>query len=399
MRGENAVGVRRPSLDRAPVWLVAGGALVLSTMAVMLLATVGLRLLPSRDVPQVEVLAVEQVTLRPGEISLDVRNAGSETVHVAQIFVNDAYVDFEGGQSIPRLRADTVSFSHAWQTGQPYKVSMMTSTGAVIEHQIESAIETPTADATFLGRMAALGLSVGVVPVLLGMSLLPVLRRSGQRTIRAIIAFTIGVLTLLVVDASLEAIDLSARSSGAFGGAKIFVLSAGLSFLVLYAVDGWINHRSATRSDGRPPSQFSFLIALGIGLHNLGEGLVIGAAYAVGEFALGSLLVVGFALHNITEGVAIVSPMTDRRQSLQHLVGLGLLAGLPVMPGAVVGALVSNSELLLLCFGAGAGAILQVAVKLGPFARGEDGRLEASSALALAAGAAVVYLTGLLNVT
>ena len=71
------------------------------------------------------------------------------------------------------------------------------------------------------------------------------------------------------------------------------------------------------------------LIALGIGLHDLGEGLAVGAAYAVGEVALGTSLVFGFLLHNTTEGLGILAPLAHSRPTVQTLAGLGLTAGLP----------------------------------------------------------------------
>ncbi|WP_051084857.1 hypothetical protein [Kribbella catacumbae] len=65
------------------------------------------------------------------------------------------------------------------------------------------------------------------------------------------------------------------------------------------------------------------MIAIGIGLHNLGEGPAVGSAYAVGELPLGAALVVGFALHNTTEGLAIVAALAHRRPSLIRLLGPG----------------------------------------------------------------------------
>ena len=70
------------------------------------------------------------------------------------------------------------------------------------------------------------------------------------------------------------------------------------------------------RAPGRPGSPglvLALLVAVGIGLHNFGEGLAIGAAFALGEAALGTLLVIGFTLHNTTEGLAIVAPMAKER--------------------------------------------------------------------------------------
>ncbi len=107
--------------------------------------------------------------------------------------------------------------------------------------------------------------------------------------------------------------------------------------------------------------RMAWLVALGIGIHNLGEGLAIGSAYVLGELTLGALLVVGFTLHNATEGIAIVSPIL--RQSgpqLSRLVGLGALAGAPTILGCWIGAFTYSQFWALLFLGIGSGAIVQV---------------------------------------
>ena len=89
------------------------------------------------------------------------------------------------------------------------------------------------------------------------------------------------------------------------------------------------------------------MIAIGIGLHNLGEGLAIGSAYSVGALALGAFLVVGFAIHNTTEGLAIVAPLARRAAVARGgCSALGLIAGAPAILGALIGASVDNAELV-----------------------------------------------------
>ncbi len=142
----------------------------------------------------------------------------------------------------------------------------------------------------------------------------------------------------------------------------------------------------------------AFLVALGIGLHNLGEGLAIGSAYAIGSLALGATLVVGFALHNTTEGLAIVAPVArEGRARVQRLLLLGLLAGAPAVLGAWVGASAFHPSVAALMFGIGAGAIAQVVVQIAPQVRDESGRfLHPLATAGLLAGLLVMYLTGLL---
>jgi zinc transporter ZupT len=139
-------------------------------------------------------------------------------------------------------------------------------------------------------------------------------------------------------------------------------------------------------------------VAIGIGLHNLGEGLAIGSAYAVGSLALGAALVVGFALHNTTEGLAIVAPVARERGALLgRLALLGLIAGAPAVLGAWIGASAYQPGLAALMFGVGAGAIAQVVVQIAPQVRDAAGRfLHPLAVGGLLTGLAVMYATGLL---
>jgi zinc transporter ZupT len=142
----------------------------------------------------------------------------------------------------------------------------------------------------------------------------------------------------------------------------------------------------------------ALLIAIGIGLHNFGEGLAIGAAFALGEAALGTLLIVGFTLHNTTEGLAILSPIARERPSLALLARLGIIGGAPTIAGAWLGGFVYSPVAAVLCLGLGAGAIAQVVHQLSRQLSGGTSTAFASPriALGLLAGFAVMYGTGML---
>jgi len=107
------------------------------------------------------------------------------------------------------------------------------------------------------------------------------------------------------------------------------------------------------------------MIAVGIGLHNLGEGLAIGAAYAVGAAALGTFLVVGFILQNITEGLGIIVPILRDSPKIRSLALLGLIGGAPAIAGTWIGGLVYSQPLSVLFLAIGAGAVFQVAYEIG----------------------------------
>ena len=382
-----------------PIWLLGLAAVLFLGGALSGLALLAGPSLPDRNGPPVEQLAVERTELLPGTISLTVRNTGPDPVQVAQVFVNDAYVDVTGGvEPISRLATDTLRLDYPWQDGQPYVVSLVTSSGAVIEYDIDAAVATPRAGPGFFALMALLGTYVGILPVLLGMLLLPVLRRAGSLVVRVLLAVTVGLLAFLAVDGTAEGFELAAGAGGPFGGASLVVLGAALAFLLLGAVDRWLRtRRQAVRGAGAGRAWLAGTLALGIGLHNLGEGLAIGSAYAVGELALGAALVVGFALHNTTEGIAVVTPLADERPRLLHLLALGLLAGAPAILGAVLGATVNNAELSGFLLGIGVGAILQVIVQVLPALQGRNGpALDGLALGGVAAGMLIMFGTGLL---
>ncbi|WP_054814003.1 ZIP family metal transporter [Nocardia arizonensis] len=382
-----------------PAWVRLTGVALVIAAALSALFVFGARSLPQRQGPPIEEVAVEHTVLTPGEIELKVRNTGPDPVTVAQVFVNDVYVDVRGGaEPIGRKDSTTLELTYPWVEGQPYKVSMLTSTGVVIEHDIAAAVATPRPGAGFFGLMALLGTYVGVIPVLLGMLLLPVIRRSGAQSVRVLLALTVGMLVFLVVDGSVEGLELADASAGAFGGVELVVLGAAAAFLTLTAVDRYLSARRARAAGSAQTGlRLSGMVAAGIGLHNLGEGLAIGSAYAVGELALGAFLVLGFALHNTTEGFAIVAPLVRARTSVSMLAALGLLAGAPAILGAVIGASVNNAELSAMLLGVGVGAIAQVLTQIVPSLRApESGRFDVSALTGVIAGLAVMYVTGLL---
>jgi zinc transporter ZupT len=142
----------------------------------------------------------------------------------------------------------------------------------------------------------------------------------------------------------------------------------------------------------------AWLIALGIGLHNLGEGLAIGAAYSLGEASLGAFLVIGFMLHNSTEGLGIVAPIAQDRPSVKTLAALGLLAGGPTILGAWIGGMAYSPLWATLFLAIGAGAIAQVVIALyRVVARESEGLVWTPlTAGGMLAGMLVMYATGLL---
>jgi len=386
----------------APAWVLGAVPLAVIASVIGLFALLGGPGLGERTGPPVEELAVERTVLRPGEIELTVRNDGPDAVEIAQVTVNEAFVPFEAeAAEVGRLATTTLTIPYPWIDGEAYGVGIFTSTGGTAEHEIPVAVATPSADLDFYGLMALLGIYVGVIPVSLGMLWLPFVRRIGAEWLQALIAFTVGLLAFLAVDAGLEGLEIAEAGPGAFGGTALVYLGALVAYLALAGVDAGLSRRreraSGASGVGAAGPYLALLVAIGIGLHNFGEGVAIGSAYAVGALALGTFLVVGFAIHNTTEGLAIVAPLASSRPALRRLVGLGLIAGAPVILGAWIGAAAFNPSAAAFLFGIGVGAIAQVIVQLAPAMRDAGGRLLHPKAVGgLLAGIAVIYLTGLL---
>ncbi len=385
--------------SRVPAWVLGLIPLVLIVVALGALLTVGGNTLGERLGPPAEEIAVERTVLRPGEIELTVRNTGPDPVNVAQMFVNDAYVDYEASDNLIDSRGtQTFTLDYPWQQDSPYLITLVSETGATTEHEIPLAVATPSASGGFYGLMALLGFYVGVVPVALGMLFLPFLRQVREHWIRFFMAVTIGLLGFLAVDAYLEGSEIAESSTGAFGGVALLFIGAGAAYLGLVALDRFLTgRRQNAKQAGAGGYQLALLIAIGIGLHNFGEGLAIGSAYAIGELALGAFLVFGFALHNTSEGLAIVAPLSaQKRPSFWRLATLGLIAGAPAILGAFVGASIYNPELAALLIGVGIGAIVQVIVQITPAIRNHAGRaLYPTSVAGILTGVAVLYVTGL----
>ena len=244
-------------------------------------------------------------------------------------------------------------------------------------------------------RFGLVGIYVGIVPIALGMLWYPFLRRLGRVAMNFILCLTIGLLFYLAIGTWLDALEFAAELPVFWQGVPLVILIALLTLGVLVA----IGHRK--RSAERTPLQVAYLIAFGIGLHNLGEGLAIGAAFSMGEAALGSFLVLGFTLHNITEGVGIVAPIMRRQPRLIHFAALALLAGAPATVGTWIGGFIFNPVAAVVFLAIGIGAIIQVIWEVGKMVRRDAAShqepvLSWPNLAGMMAGVAIMYFTAFL---
>ena len=345
------------------------------------------------DMPPVEELHVMRHTLAPDTIHLDVINSGPDPTSIAQVMVRGAfwYHDVSPSRELEPLDTVRVTIPFPWNDGEPIEVVLLTGSGLTFDYEIEVASVTPTPDLATFGRFALIGVFVGVIPVGLGLTWFPFLRRLGRRGLGFLLYLTAGLLAFLVIDATDEGLEIARDLPGVFHGTALLVLGIVGSFLILVGVQV----RSRQRSGVASGALLAWLVALGIGLHNLGEGLAIGSAYVLGELTLGALLIVGFTLHNATEGIAIVAPIVDDGATIRRLLGLGALAGGPTILGCWIGAFSYSRVWALLFLGVGAGAIIQVIYAI----VGRRPLAESLSPLnlgGLAAGYMLMYVTGLL---
>jgi zinc transporter, ZIP family len=352
------------------------------------------------DAPPVEDLSVQRVALPTEyEFVLSVRNSGPEPVTLSQVVVNDAIWDFETApdNTIPRLGSATVTIPYSWVEGEAYEIILITSTGTTFDAEVPVAVLTPGFSGETFWRYALIGTYVGVIPVALGLLWYPFLRRLGSAGMNFVLAMTVGLLAFLVVDTLQEAIEVAVELPGVFSGIPLVILLTLLTLLGLLGTERLLRRgrEEATRLGT------SYRIALGIGLHNLGEGLAIGAAFALGEAALGIFLVVGFTLHNITEGVGIAAPILRERPRLAHFLWLVLLGGGPAILGTWIGGFAFSNLLTAVFLAVGAGAILQVIYEvtrllLKDSTRSKAPALSAPNLGGLLVGVAIMYATALL---
>lgn len=379
-------------------------AVLVGTLAFLLARGVGLE----RALPPIEELTVQRIELpAPHHVRIHVVNGGIDAVTVNQVAIDDAIWSFTitPEARIPRLGRAVLDVPYPWVEGEAHEIKLISRNGVAFIGTIPVAAETPRATGRWIWQLALLGIYVGVIPVALGLATYPFLRRLGPRGMDFLLALTVGLLVFLAVDTFAEALELAGDVPGAFHAVVLVwvVALAALIGLVAFAA-----RRRARRGELSPLAVATF-IAIGIGLHNLGEGLAIGAALATGAVGLGTFLIVGFTLHNITEGIGIAAPLLRSRPRIVDFAGLALIAGGPAVLGCWIGGFVFDPLWASLFLAVGAGAILQVIWEVGrliaapsghpsgALAPGEPAGLWRGEVLAGAAlGLALMYATALI---
>ena len=383
------------------------GKLVISAVVpiIILAAVIAFLLSPQSGILTVGVplpdVSIERIEFLDGLIVAHVRNTGPERIDIVQADVNDRIVSaaIEPSKTLERFADARVVIPFEWNEAQPYEIGITTSDGTRFAKAVAAAAPTPVPTASQVTLYALLGTYVGIIPVLIGLLWYPFVKRLSKGLYVFFLSLTAGLLLFLGIDALVEANEIVVENiAGAFQGTLLMATGAILSFLVLMYVSERLVTKGGQRGTIARPLAIALMVAIGIGLHNLGEGLAIGGALVLGEVALGTFLIVGFTLHNTTEGLAIVAPLAKERPKILQLVALGIIAGSPAIVGTWIGGFVSSPTASVLFLSIGAGAVFQVIFSIAKFTRNSIGTslLSGPSVAGISTGMLIMYLTALL---
>lgn len=345
-------------------------------------------------------ISMEKVDFLNSEIQVTVRNTGPIPVEIAMADINDRIqpAAVEPDRYLERYETALVRIPFEWNEAEPYRIGITIEDGTRFEKEIEAAAPALKPSLELLGFFAIIGTYVGIIPVMIGLLWLPFIRRISKQKYHFFLALTAGLLLFLAIDSVEEALEVSNESlAGSFNGVLLVATVLILSFLGLYYTGEKLVSR-AKSSRMTKPVAIALMISIGIGLHNFGEGLAIGAAVGLGSIAFSTFLIIGFALHNTTEGIAIASPLSREKKVIGKLIVMGLIAGAPAIFGAWIGGFVYSPFTSVAFLAIGAGAIFQVILTILKWIREQGDKNLSSAAVAsgFAIGMVIMYLTSIL---
>ncbi|HUT06876.1 MAG TPA: divalent cation transporter [Nitrosopumilaceae archaeon] len=345
-------------------------------------------------------ITIEKIDFLESEIQVTARNTGPIPVEIVMADVNDRIqpAAIEPDRFLERYETALVRIPFEWNEAEPYSIGLTVEDGTRFERAIEAAAPALEPNLEFIGFFAIIGTYVGIIPVMIGLLWLPFIKKISKNKYHFFLALTVGLLLFLGIDSIEEAFEVSTENlSGNFNGALLIATTIVLSFLGLYYTSEKLTSKADSLRISKPVA-IGLMIAIGIGLHNFGEGLAIGSALGLGSIAFSTFLIVGFALHNTTEGLAIAAPLSREKNVIKKLLGLGLIAGTPAIFGAWVGGFAFSPFSAVIFISIGAGAIFQVIVIILKWIRSEGDKNLSGAAVAsgIAMGMLIMYLTSIL---
>ena len=342
---------------------------------------------------------IEQIDFVDGEIQVIVRNTGPIDVNITVADVNDRIqpAAIEPDNHLTKFETALVRIPYDWNEGQPYSIGLTTDDGTRFEKSVDAATLRLEANAELIGYLGLIGFLIGIVPIMIGLLWFSFIQKLGTSRYQFFLAFTVGLLLFLAFDAIEEAVEISQNHlSDIFNGQLLIMTVTILSFLILFSIGNSLI-KKAQFSKISKPLVISLMISIGIGFHNFGEGLAVGAAIALGQAALSTFLIVGFAIHNTTEGFAIAAPMARTKSMVLRLVCLGLVAGTPAIFGTWIGGFSYSPFATVIFLAIGAGAIFQVIVSIIQYMREENQNTISNASIisGIGLGLFVMYLTSI----
>jgi ZIP family zinc transporter len=209
--------------------------------------------------------------------------------------------------------------------------------------------------------LAALATAVGALPVFL-------VERLGKRQEAAFMAFAAGVMlaaaffALLLPSLDAGRALMAATGSGAAGAAGLTALGLALGMALMLAIDRFTPHEHAVlppaaaghampQTDEHTAGQRAWLMVLAILIHNVPEGLAVGAAYAGSALGVdggaavnaGAPVALAIGLQNMPEGLIVAMALRTLGQSAGRSWAVAALTGLAEPFGAIVGLAVLGS--------------------------------------------------------
>jgi zinc transporter ZupT len=304
----------------------------------------------------------------------------------------------EPDRFLERFETTLVRIPFEWNEAEPYIIGITIEDGTRFEKEIEAAAFALEPSFDLVIFFAIIGTYVGIIPVMIGLLWLPFIKKISKQKYYFFLALTIGLLLFLAIDSIEEALEVSNENlAKSFNGSLLVATVVILSFLGLYYSGNKIVNKADSSKLAKPVA-IALMISIGIGLHNFGEGLAVGASVGLGSIAFSTFLIVGFALHNTTEGIAIAAPMSKGKLMIGKLLALGLIAGSPAIFGAWVGGFAYSPFSSVIFLAIGAGAIFQVIFVIMKWIREEnESNMSSFSVVSgIAIGMLVMYLTSIL---
>ena len=345
-------------------------------------------------------ITIEKIDFVDSEIQATVRNTGHIPVEIVMADINDRIqpAAVEPDRFLERFETTLVRIPFEWNEAEPYTIGITVEDGTRFEKEVEAAAPALELSLDLAIFFAIIGTYVGIIPIMIGLLWLPFIKKISKQKYHFFLALTVGLLLFLAIDSIEEAVEISDENlADSFNGTLLVSTVVILSFLGLYYSGNKLVEKAGSSKFTKPVA-IALMISIGIGLHNFGEGLAIGAALGMGSIAFSTFLIVGFALHNTTEGIAIAAPMSRGKLMIGKLAAMGIIAGSPAIFGAWIGGFVYSPFTSVIFLAIGAGAIFQVIVVIMKWIQEESNQSLSNIAVVsgIAVGMLVMYLTSIL---